>query len=134
MTDLERRHTRRYQLTNPVDYWWLTPSGTVQASHGTTLDISGSGVKIIAKKCPPKGVRVQATIHIARQNDGDCQLELHGEGIVVRNDPGKATRPSQRPGGFAASMHFYSEQSNISIDQDRDTSDPCKNLHCMPRL
>ena len=132
-TDLEKRHTRRYKLSNPVDYWWLAPSGAVQASHGMTLDIGSSGVMIIAKKCPPKGVRIQSTIHIARHNEGDCPLELHGEGIVVRIEPGKATRPSQRPRGFAASMHFYSELSNVSNDLDQDTSDPYKHLHCQPR-
>jgi len=133
MTELERRYTRRYKLTNPVDYWWPAPGGTVQASRGLTLDISGNGVMIIARKCPPKGVRIQTTIHIARHNDSDCPLELHGEGIVVRIEPGKANKPGQRQRGFAASMHFYSELSNVSNDSDQETSDPYKQLHCLPR-
>jgi hypothetical protein len=101
-----------------VDYWWLAPSGSIQSSHGTTLDISNSGVMVIAKRCPPKGVRIQMTIHIARRDGSDCPLELHGEGIVVRLEPVKATHPSQRSGGFGASLHFYSELSN-----DLDGSD-----------
>ena len=133
MAGLERRHTRRYKLSNPVDFWWLAPSGSVQASHGTTLDISSSGVMIVAKKCPPKGVRIQTTIHVARRNDSECPLELHGEGIVVRIESGKPTRPSKRPSGFAASVHFYSELSNVSDDPDQDTSDPDEHLHCLPR-
>jgi len=124
MTVLEKRHARRYKLTNPVDYWWLAPSGTVQASHGMTLDISSGGVMIIARKCPPKGVRIQTTIHIARPNESDCPLELHGEGIVVRIELDKATRGSKRPNGFAASMHFYSELSNVSNNPGQEPSDP----------
>jgi len=85
-----------------------------------TLDISGSGVMIVARKCPPMGVRIQTTIRVARQNGSDCPLELHGEGIVVRIEPSKATRPSQRSSGFAASVHFYSELSNGSDDMDDD--------------
>ena len=133
MTELERRYTQRYKLANPVDFWWLVPNGTVQASHGMTLDMSSSGVMIIARKCPPKGVRIQATIHIERDNDSDTPLELHGEGIVVRTEPGKAARPSKRPSGFAASMHFYSELSQVSNESDQDISDPYKHLHCLPR-
>jgi hypothetical protein len=124
MTHLEKRHTRRYKLADPVDYWWLDPSGSVQASHGMTLDISSSGVMVIARKCPPKGVRIQTTIHVARHDGSDRPLELHGEGIVVRIEPGKATQPGQRSSGFAALVHFYSELSNDSDDPDQDTSEP----------
>ncbi len=124
MTDLEKRRTRRYKLTAPVNYWWLAPSGSVQASHGMTRDISSSGVMVIARKCPPKGVRIQTTIHVARHNGSDRPLELHGEGIVVRIEPGKATQPSQQSKGFAASVHFYSELGNGSDEPDQDTSEP----------
>ena len=129
MTDLERRHSRRFELADPVDYWWLAPSGSVQASHGMTLDISSSGVMVISRKCPPKGVRIQMTIHVARHNGGNCPLELHGEGIVLRVEPGKATQPSQRSSGFAASVHFYSESSKFRIVErlrrpDQDTAEP----------
>ena len=124
MTDLEKRRTRRYELTAPVNYWWPGPSGSVQASRGMTLDISNSGVMIIAGKSPPMGVRIQATIHIARHGGGVVPLELHGEGIVVRIEPGTATQPSQRSKGFAATMHFYSELSNESNNPDQVTSEP----------
>lgn len=124
VTDIERRHTRRYKLADPVDYWWLAPSGLVQASHGMTLDISSGGVMVIARKCPPNGTRIQTTIHVARHDGSDCPLELHGEGIVVRIEPGKSTRPGQRSSGFAASLHFYSELSNDSVAPHQDTSEP----------
>ena len=124
MTDVERRRTRRYKLTDPVSFWWLARGGSVQASHGTTLDISSSGVMVIGRKCPPKGVRVQMTIHVARRNHGESPLELHGEGTVVRIDPGIATQPGQRSRGFAASVHFYSELSNVSVDPEQHTSEP----------
>lgn len=88
-----------------------------------TLDISSSGVMVIAKNCPPKGARVQMTIHVARHNGSDCPLELHGEGIVVRIEPGATTQPGRRSSGFAASVHFYSELSNGSDDPDQDTSE-----------
>lgn len=121
MTHLERRHTRRYKLADPVNYWWLDPSGSVQASRGMTLDISSSGVMVIARKCPPMGVRIQTTIHVSRHNGSDRPLELHGEGIVVRIEPGEATQPSPRSSGFAASVHFYSELSKDSDDTDQDS-------------
>jgi hypothetical protein len=124
MTHLEKRRTRRYRLAAPVKYWWLAPSGSVQASHGTTVDISSSGVMVIATKCPPMGVRIQTTIHVDRRNGSDSPLELHGEGIVVRTESGKAILPSRRSSGFAASMHFYSELSNDSYDQDQEGSEP----------
>ena len=97
-----------------------------EASRASILDSAYS----FLRRFPISGI---STIHIARHNEGDCPLELHGEGIVVRIEPGKATRPSQRPRGFAASMHFYSELSNVSNDLDQDTSDPYKHLHCQPR-
>jgi hypothetical protein len=124
MADLERRRTPRYKLADPVNYWWLAPGGSVQASHGMTLDIGSSCVMVIATKCPPKGVRVQMTIHVARHNGSDSPLELHGEGIVVRIEPVKRTRPSQRSSGFAASVHFYSELSNGSDNPDKQISEP----------
>jgi hypothetical protein len=129
MTDLEKRHSRRFELADPVDYWWLAPSGSVQTSHGMTLDISSSGVMVIARKCPPKGVRIQMTIYVARHYGSNCPLELHGEGIVLRVEPGKATQPSLRSSGFAASVHFYSESSKFRIVErlrrpDQDTSEP----------
>jgi len=123
MTHLEKRHTRRYELTNPVKFWWPTPSGSVQGSQGTTLDISSSGVMVIARKCPPRGARIQATIYVAPQDGSDRPLELHVEGIVVRIESGKATRPSQRSRGFAASVHFYFELSNDSDDLEQDASE-----------
>jgi hypothetical protein len=119
MTDLEKRHTRRYELADPVDYWWLAPSGSVQASHGMTLDISTNSVMVIARRCPPKGVRIQMTIQVARHDGSDCPLELHGEGIVVRIEPGKSTQPGQRSSGFVALVHFYSEISNDTDDRIR---------------
>ena len=48
-----------------------------------TLDISSSGVMIITMKCTPKGVRIRATIHVARHNGSNCPQGLYGEGIVV---------------------------------------------------
>jgi hypothetical protein len=123
MSDLEWRHTRRYRLANPVDFWWLSPSGSVEAGHGMTLDLSSSGVMVIARRCPPKGARIQATIRVASHNGSDRPLELHGEGIVVRVETGKATQPNQRANGFAASMHFYSELSDDSDDFDQETSE-----------
>jgi hypothetical protein len=69
------------------------------------------------------------TIHVARHNGSNCPLELHGEGIVLRVEPGKATQPSQRSSGFAASVHFYSESSKFRIVErlrrpDQDTAEP----------
>jgi hypothetical protein len=106
-----------------VDYWWLAPTGVVQSSRGTTLDISSGGVMIIARKCPPAGVRIQATIHVARRDGSDRPLELHGEGIVVRVEPDEETQPGRRSKGFAATLHFYSELSNASDDSDQDTQE-----------
>jgi hypothetical protein len=120
MADLERRRTRRYKLADPVKYWWLAPSGSIEASQGTTLDIGSNGVMVSARKCPPKGVRVQMTIHVARHNGSDSPLELHGEGIVVRTESHKNTQASQRSSGFAALLHFYSELSNGSSGNDQE--------------
>jgi hypothetical protein len=103
-----------------VDYWWLAPSGSVQSGHGITLDISSGGVMVIAKRCPPKAVRIQMTIHVARHDGSDCPLELHGEGIVARIESGKATQPSRRSSGFGASVHFYSELSNDLDGSDKE--------------
>jgi len=116
ITDLGRRRTRRYKLADPVDFWWLTASGSVEAGHGMTLDISSSGVLIVARRCPPIGVRIQTTIRVARRGGSNQSLELHGEGIVVRIGPGKGILPGRRSKSFAASLHFYSELSNNSDD------------------
>jgi len=123
MTYLERRHTRRYELTNPVKFWWLDPSGSIQASQGKTSDISSSGVMVIASKCPPKGARIQATITVAPRDGSDRPLELNVEGIVVRIEPGKPTGRSQRSVGFAASVNFYFELSDDSDDLEKDASE-----------
>jgi hypothetical protein len=123
MTYLEKRHTKRYELTNPVKFWWVDQSGAIQASQGKTLDISSSGVMVMASKCPPKGARIQATISVAPHDGSDSPLELNVEGIVVRIELAKGTRPSQRSIGFAASVHFYFELSNDSDDLKQDASE-----------
>jgi len=123
MADLERRRAPRFKLTDPVQYWWLAPSGSVQACQGMTQDIGIGGVMVVARRCPPKGVRVQMTIHVARHDGVESALTLHGEGIVVRVETGKATKPSQRSKGFAALMHFYSEMSNRSDNRDQVTAE-----------
>jgi len=76
-----------------------------------TLDISSSGVMVIASRCPPKGARIQATILVASHNGSDRPLELHGEGIVVRVEP----RGRAGEGGFAAEVQFYPEASEMFL-------------------
>jgi hypothetical protein len=112
-----------------------------------TLDISSNGVMVIARKCPPKGVRIQMTIQVARQDLSGRPLELHGEGVVVRIEPRMATQQSQRSSGFAARVHFYSELSNDKDDRIRvllsskktftasrvDESSGCAELFCRSR-
>ena len=119
MSDLDLRQFKRYQLAAPVNYWWPTPEGPVQAGHGITRDISNNGVMVIARECPPKDARIQMTIYIDPQKENNPTLKLHGEGTVVRVQLETREQPSQEGIGFAASVYFYSERSNDSEEMHR---------------
>jgi len=114
MHDLEFLRANRYRVAAPVSFWWPDADESVQASEGTTRDISGNGLMVLAGRCPPVGVRVQMTVFISRSGIDPFPMELHGEGSVVRIEYGKIGNSGTHPVGFAASVYFHQEMPSDS--------------------
>jgi len=114
MHDLDLRRTNRYRLAAPVNFWWPSLDGAVQASEGMTRDISSSGLMVLAEKCPPVGAHVQLRVLVSRSSNNPVPLELHGEGLVIRVEYGMAAPLRFLPAGFAASVLFHQERSSGS--------------------
>jgi hypothetical protein len=123
MTDLEMRRAKRYGLTAPVDFWWPSTEGSVQASRGVTKNISSCGLLVVANQCPSAGSPIQLTVFLPRRHGGGLQLELHGEGTVVRVERNSTTPRGELQSGFAASVQFYPELPDASEHPDKDRSD-----------
>ncbi len=123
-TDLELRHSKRYQLAAPVNFWWLSPDGSIRASQGMTRDISSSGVLVVTSDCPPSGTRIQMTVLLPRRDGSGHGMELHGEGTVIRLEESANPRQQKRRSEFAASVHFYPEIPDDSEHLSQAHSEP----------
>lgn len=63
----------------------------------------------MSEACPPVGVNIQMSVFVPRRPESRYQLELHGEGRVVRVEEALPISQGKSAKGFAASVHFYPE-------------------------
>lgn len=106
---MDLRKAKRYPLSAPVSFWWERADGILQEGHGTTLDISGLGVFILATLSPPAGVQLEVEVSLPAASGAPKSVQFHGEGKVVR-----AGRKGPEP-GFAAAVVFQTENSGGAI-------------------
>lgn len=104
----ESRQSHRYPLRNPVLFCWAPLVGQPQSGQGVTRDINDSGVYVLADSLPQVGALVQLEIFPSKLPDARLGMHMIGDGVVIRVEPGDTTQ-----GGFAASVHFYPEQSEL---------------------
>jgi hypothetical protein len=106
----DKRKSARYLLSCPALYRWTLADGSSQDGLGTTRDVSGDGVFVLANRCPPLGVRIDLKINLPRPSGIGIGVRLNGEGRVLRvEEDGEGEMR-----GFAASVSF----SPYSIEED----------------
>jgi hypothetical protein len=112
---IELRKASRYRLSAPALFLWAPQDGPPQTGEGITRDISTSGVYVLAESSPPVGARVQLDILLPKLADASPGMHLHGEGVVLRVEPGGAKGAVATEGGFAAAVQFYPEASELAL-------------------
>jgi hypothetical protein len=114
MTNQLIHRSKRFEISAPVTFWWSSPEGAVQSGSGTTRNISSSGVLVAAEDCPALGVPIQVTIQMPGNADGDHEMKLSGEGVVIRVEGQGDSTPGDGLGRFAAAVQFYLEPAVMS--------------------
>lgn len=112
---VDLRKASRYHLEAPVFFLWSPQNGTVRSGQGVTRDINTLGVWVRTSEVPPAGSLVQMDIMLPRLGNEGPGMHLTGEGIVVRVEPCGTKDQSKAQGGFAASMQFYPDETEIVI-------------------
>jgi hypothetical protein len=107
--EVELRRARRYPLSTAVTFCWDPGDGILQEGHGTTLDISSSGVFVITDLVPRAGGRLELEIYLSPAGGQSKFVRFHGEGKVVR------TNKTGAKSGFAAEVLFQAEASDSSL-------------------
>ena len=67
--------------------------------------------------CRPVGARVQLDILLPKLADPGFGMSLAGEGVVLRVEPHGSQGASSGEAGFAASVHFYPEESESVLSR-----------------
>jgi len=106
---MDLRRAKRYPLSAPVSFWWERADGILQEGRGTTLNISGLGVFIVATLSPPAGMHVEVEVSLPAAIGAPKAIQLHGEGRVVH----VGRRGSES--GFAAAVLFQAQSSGNSF-------------------
>jgi hypothetical protein len=112
---IELRKASRYRLNALICFLWAPPNGPVQSGQGVTRDINTCGVYVLANSSPPVGALVQVDILLPKLANDGLGMHLMGEGIVVRIEHYGASDESYFRGGFAASVQFYPEPSEMVL-------------------
>jgi hypothetical protein len=112
---VELRKANRYRLNAPVFFFWAPPNGPAQSGEGTTRDINTQGVYVFADTRPPVGALVQMDILLPKMAYSGPGMHLTGEGVVLRVELRGAQGADATEGGFAASVQFYPEPSEMVL-------------------
>lgn len=115
MADLYLRHANRYEIATPISYWWTSSEGPIHSSKGETRNISPSGVLVAAEECPPIGASIQMRMRLPSLRGTGFGMKLYGEGRVVRSERVETSLGSRASRFFAASVHFYPENSERPV-------------------
>jgi hypothetical protein len=98
------RKGKRYGLSAPAFYWFERADGTLQEAQGTTRDISGRGVFVVAELLPSPGAHVKLDVYLPSVGLRPRSVQLHGEGTVLR-----VGEVGTNHSGFAAEVLFHTE-------------------------
>lgn len=96
---------------------WAPHDGQPQSAQGVTRDINASGVYVQADAVPPVGALVQLDVSLPSLVDAGSGMHLYGEGVVLRGEPNGANDAGATESGFAASVQFYPEPSDVVLSQ-----------------
>jgi hypothetical protein len=113
---VELRKANRYQLSVPVFFFWVHKSEPEEYGAGVTRDINTSGVYVITKALPPVGARVLMDILLPKLTQAGNGMHITGEGVVIRVEPGTGKDSGATDAGFAASLQFYPERSELVLE------------------
>ena len=96
------RHARkaiRFPLEAPIVFWW-TDTGIEKRSEGRTHDISEMGAFVLARTCPPSGIKIgfQVFLPVLPGFEPKAQVEAVGQVLRVEQAGGHEGRD-----GFAIS-------------------------------
>jgi len=106
---VELRNANRYRLNAPAVFWWFETDGLSERGSGITQDISSSGVFVLTTTLPPLGARIELVVLLPGVGDESPGVRLNGEGFVLR-----LQRDPKEPVGFAASVQFYQENTDLA--------------------
>jgi len=109
---IELRKTKRYPVSAPALFVWAPPNGKAHSGRGVTRDINTFGVYVQTDVMPPVGALIQMEIVLPNLRDTSAGMHLHGEGIVLRCEPGDTPKC-----GFAASAQFYPDTADAVLSQ-----------------
>ena len=109
------RKATRYRMSASVIFAWAPHDGEPQSAQGVTRDINGSGVYVQADAVPPAGALVQLDISLPSLAGVGSGMHLYGEGVVLRGEPSGSKDSGAGEGGFAASVHFFPQPSEMVL-------------------
>ena len=112
---VELRKANRYRLSVPVFFFWEHKNEPEEHGEGVTRDINTSGAYVITNELPPLGARVLMDILLPKLTLAGNGMHMTGEGVVIRVDL-SAGKDSGACGGFAASLQFYPEKSELVLE------------------
>ena len=81
---MELRQNKRYRLSAPVSFSWVSRDGAVGAGEGHTRDISVGGVFILTTSLSPEGSVVRIEVNLPPLRARGQRVRLRTQGRVVR--------------------------------------------------
>jgi hypothetical protein len=105
----DRRQAKRYQVTAPATYRWISSNSQPHESHGLTRDIGISGVYVLSAIHPPCGWPIELEIRLSNLDNTGPGMRLRGTGTVLRIEQTDENK------GFAAAMEFCDEMSLLRL-------------------
>ena len=108
------RKERRYTITAKVWFNWQNEEGRWREGVGTTRDISGNGLFVLAETVPVAGASIRFMVVMPALNVVRRLIAFHGHGKVVRIESAAGWVV-----GFAAAVTFDDTNSNWNSDEVR---------------
>jgi hypothetical protein len=112
---VELRRSNRYQVSAQVFFFWAHNGSPEEYGQGITRDINPSGVYVRTQALPQVGDRILVDIMLPKLIDPGSGMHLTGDGLVVRVDPPDERSSNPSEGGFAASIRFFPEKSDLLL-------------------
>ena len=113
MLQLERRRSQRCPAEAEATYSWDDSSGIRRFGKGRLRNVSGGGLFVWCRHCPPKKARVQLSVAFWNIVDGKW-LVLRASACVIRVECSEDGVPI----GFALAMKSFALHSDLEkLDQ-----------------